>query len=88
MIQETSLEALNSLGESKGAMKSKIFKLIQEKGGMTCDEVEVALNMKHQTVSARIRDLRSEAAIRDYSERRRTRSGRNAVVWKPYMKSF
>lgn len=49
--------------------------------GMTCDEVEVALSLSHQTASARIRDLVKAGAIVDSGQRRKTRSGRKAAVY-------
>lgn len=49
--------------------------------GATCDEVEVLLNLSHQTCSARFWDLHKRDFIGDSGKRRRTRSDRNAVVW-------
>lgn len=49
--------------------------------GMTCDEVEVALGLSHQTASARIRDLVKAGAIVDSDIRRPTRTGRKAAVY-------
>ena len=51
--------------------------------GFTCDEVERALDRTHQSISARINELRDTGWIIDSGERRKTRSGRNAVVWTP-----
>lgn len=49
--------------------------------GLTCDEVEVLLDMRHQTASARIRELALRGAVHDSTVRRRTRSNRSAIVW-------
>jgi len=49
--------------------------------GMTCDEVEEFLNMKHQTASARIRDLVLNGLVFDTKARRKIRSGRSARVY-------
>lgn len=60
--------------------------------GVTCDEVEVILNMPHQTISARINELmkvhkpRGEEEERpqmlfDSGARRKTRHGQQAIVW-------
>lgn len=46
----------------------------------TCDEVEVALGMTHQTASAAIHHLMRDGEIIAV-EKRPTRSGRNARVW-------
>jgi hypothetical protein len=51
--------------------------------GLTCDEVEQALDRTHQSISARVNQLRDSGWIVDSGERRKTRSGRNAVVWTP-----
>jgi transposase len=49
--------------------------------GMTCDEIEQILDMRHQTISARVNELRNGGWIVDSGIRRPTRSNRNAVVW-------
>lgn len=50
---------------------------------MTCDEVEIVTGLKHQTASARIRELALKGLIKDSGKRRLTRSGRKAVVYEP-----
>lgn len=55
--------------------------------GMTCDEVEVALGLSHQTASARIRDLVKASVIVDSDSRRPTRTGRKAAVCERCVKS-
>ena len=45
----------------------------------TCDEAEVALNLRHQTASARITELRAAGKLRPEGTRP-TRSGRQADV--------
>lgn len=49
--------------------------------GMTCDEVEQTLSMRHQTASARIRDLVLANMVYDTGLRRKTSSGRAARVY-------
>lgn len=51
--------------------------------GATCDEVEVVLGLRHQTASARIRDLVIAKRIFDTGRRRLTRSGRKARIYFP-----
>jgi hypothetical protein len=48
--------------------------------GVTCDEVELALNMRHQTASARLRELFLANVIKVIGSRQ-TRSGRSANVY-------
>jgi hypothetical protein len=56
---ETSKEASASLQAVLGPMQQKVLRFIGAQGaqGATCDEVELGLEMKHQTASARIREL-------------------------------
>ena len=54
--------------------------------GLTCEEVEVQLNMKHQTVSPRIRELVQSGFLEITKQRRPTSSGRSARVYKVFPK--
>lgn len=54
------------------------------KNGVTCDEIESFANLSHQTASARITALKKRELIIASEERRLTRSGRKAIVWKPW----
>lgn len=47
----------------------------------TCDEVEVALGMNHQTCSARFSELKAAGLIQP-TVRRKTRTGATAQVWR------
>lgn len=49
--------------------------------GATDAEVEAALGMRHQTASARRRDLVKADLVTDSGQRRATDSGRQATVW-------
>jgi hypothetical protein len=48
---------------------------------MTADEISVLLELPAQSVSARINGLHRDAYIVDSGIRRKTRYGRNAIVW-------
>ena len=50
--------------------------------GLTCDQVEQVLSERHQSVSARIRELVIAGRIYDSGERRATRSGKEARVYR------
>ena len=80
---DTSKEAAESIEPSSGTLRAHVLGFIKRRGkrGMTCDELEHASGLTHQTASARINELMKLQAIRDSGKRRRTRSGRNAVVW-------
>ncbi len=51
-------------------------------GPMTCDEIEQATGLCHQTASARWTDLKKLGAIIRTGERRKTRRGCNADVFR------
>ena len=78
----TSKEALASIKEYRRTLRDRVQDHILHWNGLTCDQVEELTNMRHQTASARIRELFVMGKIVDSGERRVTRSGRNAVVWK------
>jgi predicted transcriptional regulator len=77
----TSVAAAESLAGSADALRARVLRHIREMGGATCDEVEKVLDMRHQTASARIWELRKAGFIHDGGRTRKTRSGRSAVVW-------
>lgn len=78
----TSAEALKSMKQVIPSKRMSVRDYIRSRSdGATCDEVEVALGMSHQTASARINELYRMCAI-DPSGLRKTRSGRNATIWK------
>jgi len=67
----------------KTMLKFEIETYIERQGmsGATCDEIEAALNIRHQTASARVSELKEEARIHQAPFRRKTRSGRSAAVY-------
>lgn len=81
--RKTSKEAAETLIDSAGSLRARILSFIvaRDSRGATCDEVEVALGLRHQTASARIRELFLLGRIKDGEWERRTRSNRWAVVW-------
>jgi|TARA_R100001460_G_scaffold87327_1_gene128728 hypothetical protein len=88
---DTSIDAAESISESLSAMRLQVFKEVKNsKDGLTCDEVEQILDMKHQTASARLNDLmKSEPPVLCFEidgktnkpRRRTTRSGRTARIY-------
>ena len=80
---ETSEYAAEMIESSASSMRGDIFRLMKTRGerGMTCNEVERALHMRHQTASARLYELRHKGLIVDSGQRRVTDSDRWAVVW-------
>ena len=79
----TSKAAAESVQSSASSLRLWIRLYIegQEGRGATCDEIEVALGLRHQTASARIRELVQKGNLMDSGKIRVTRARRNAVVW-------
>jgi predicted Rossmann fold nucleotide-binding protein DprA/Smf involved in DNA uptake len=80
---DTSLAAAESIKKSLNAMQTNVLKFITGRGdhGATYDEVVRELNMKPQTASARVRELRARGRIAKSNKKRPTQSGRQAVVY-------
>lgn len=49
--------------------------------GITCDEAQVILGLSHQTCSPCFTALANKELIKDSGQRRKTRSGRDSIVW-------
>lgn len=81
--RDTSQAAARQIAGGAAAIRVRILAEIQVRGttGATCDEIEQAMSLSHQTASARIRELNMKNRIYDSGQRRRTRSGRDAIVW-------
>tara|TARA_S200000501_G_scaffold86182_1_gene79044 strand:+ start:404 stop:670 length:267 start_codon:yes stop_codon:yes gene_type:complete len=79
MMQNTSLQAYLSVDHR--SMREKVLKKLAERGASTCDELEIALEGKHQSVSATLTAARKSGLIVDTGQTRPTRSGRSAIVW-------
>jgi len=82
---DTSRDAADSMRGHAADVRARVFDYIAACGldGATADEVLVALRLSHQTGSARVSELARDGVIVDSLMRRRTRSGRAAVVYKP-----
>ena len=61
----------------------KCFRAIMASGddGLTCEEVEQKTGLRHQTASARVRELYQRGLIKDKGVRRETSSKRTAIIW-------
>jgi hypothetical protein len=83
-VQETSVAAHDSLDpEAKARRANQIRAYIENNGDATCWEVESALGLLHQSASSTITKLRKDGHLIDSGERRRTNTGRMAIVWAP-----
>jgi hypothetical protein len=85
---ETAHEAAESMAARAGTDAYRVLMALRnayKRGsvGLTVDQLEQDLNLRHQSCSARVNQLRDEGWIVDSGQRMATRSGRQAVVWKP-----
>jgi len=78
-----SIAAHEAIKEFKGASHRRIlsFGFAQGALGMTCDEAEIALNLKHQNCSARFSELKKSRQILWTGETRKTRGKCAAKVF-------
>jgi predicted transcriptional regulator len=79
----TSKEAAESLTNISRLAVQVFANIAARPSGMTCDELEELLDGKHQTISARVNELRDKGWIKDSGSKRLTRSRRKAIVWVP-----
>jgi predicted ArsR family transcriptional regulator len=62
--------------------KKMIYAALVNDGPQTSDEVARNIGLLPHQVIKRMSDLRNEGAVIDSGDRRRTRTGRPAAVWK------
>lgn len=79
--QSTSRDAYESVKPELGPIDYQIVSWIRSTGGMTSDEIEDKTGFSHQTVSAQIRHLTERGILVKSLLKRKTRSGRAAIVW-------
>jgi len=81
--RDTSKEAAKLIEPKAACLRQRLLSEIQCRGtfGATCDELEQAFGISHQTASARCRELNMTGKIYDSEQRRPTRTGRKAIVW-------
>lgn len=80
---DTSLAAAKSQLPVALSMRSRVLVHVRAARGegITCDEVEERMAGRHQSISARVRELVLMGKIRDSGYRRTTRSGRAARIY-------
>jgi predicted ArsR family transcriptional regulator len=64
-------EAAEAVAPKAPAMRQAIVRLLRERPWLTCADIEAALRLKHQTVSARLWELSNERRV-TYESRRGT----------------
>lgn len=78
---ETSRDAARSVEKSAPRLRQIVLQTIRDAvDGCTDDEIEIITGLSHQTASARRRELVLSGEIVPNGDRRKTRSGRTAVV--------
>lgn len=82
VVSATSAAAAATIGETELGRLETLVLTVVTKRPRTCDAVEIATGLSHQTVSARLRGLVLREQIEDSGQKARTRSGRLAVVWR------
>ena len=80
-IQDTSIEAYESVNRGNDSWYSQVLSALEDTPS-TCDELEIALQGRHQTISSRIRKGVQDGYIKSTGEKRPTRTGRKAIIWK------
>lgn len=80
---DTSEAAAASVAPDAATLRAMVFGAIKRSGpiGKTCAEIEDQLGMRHQTASARIRELVLSGYLVDSGQRRKTPSNRDAAAW-------
>jgi len=83
VAQETSHDAADAIEEKAPSLRVQVFEYVSGRGpiGATDNEIENALDLRHQTASARRRELVIKEMVFDSGFRRKTDSGRGAMVW-------
>lgn len=78
----TSADAAEQIAESAGTLRAKVLRYITGCAeGATDEEMQISLSMNPSTQRPRRGELQARGLIVDSGRVRRTKSGRNAVVW-------
>lgn len=81
---ECSVQANRATNKNKD--RARILAYLSTVVDATCDELEMALAMNHQTCSARMSELKMDGCIQP-TTKRLTRTGCPAQAWKPNAKA-
>lgn len=79
--RKTSNEAFESFLPYRETVQAQIMGLLRSRN-LTDDEMEAILEMRHQTVSSVRRSLVKAGKVEATGDKRETRSGRRAQVWR------
>lgn len=84
LMQQTSLDAYDSIQSALPRMEGKLFGYVTASGdaGRTSHEIVAESGIGIQTVSGVLRRITLKGLIEDSGERRPSPSGRKSIVWK------
>ncbi|QDP54720.1 MAG: hypothetical protein GOVbin2833_9 [Prokaryotic dsDNA virus sp.] len=79
---DTSVEAAHRM-RGLSSLRIRLFQWLDERGweGATDEEMQEGTGIEPNTQRPRRKELQQEGKVFDSGERRKTRSGRNAIVW-------
>lgn len=78
---ETSHEAAESMVGAAGAQRAACLEHLRTVGPSIADEIDAAMDWRPTTAGRRLSELAEAGLARITSQKRRTRSNRNAFVW-------
>ncbi len=84
VAQDTSIQAAKALSKSTAdSIEKAVFRFLESRAdrGATDQEIASALQIHEGTCRARRVSLTAQGAVLDSGHRRKTRSGRDAIVW-------
>ncbi len=79
-MSNTSQKAAESIREHAGTMRHKVWQSLVVFGPMTREEIEAVTGYGGNTVRPRVAELVKRRLVRETDQRRKTKSGREAVV--------
>lgn len=85
---DTSMDAAQRVKPKASSLRLTCLRLIVAYQGQTCDELEVRLDAKHQTIAARLWELEGQGLAVKSEIRRPTRSGVAARVYVATAKGY
>lgn len=80
-VRQTSIAAKKTANTK--TLRAKVYDFIAKRPakGATLEEIELGLKLSGNTVRPRRKELEERGLIRDSGMRRKTVSGRDAIVW-------
>lgn len=78
---DTSMDAAERIKPLARSMRLRVLNTILAYDGLTCDQVEALLGLRHQTAAARCWELEGQGLIEKSETKRATRSGSQARVY-------